>query len=135
MKEGELMTKECENDQGATIREQSNATREQRTTREQRREGEESARGRPGSSPTREQRRRPGSRGPDQRPGSRGPDQGAEASARCRTTREEARGWRPGKRTTMDQRGRRSRGRRNARTTTTKWRRDDDDDEDGGKET
>ncbi|KAK9092613.1 hypothetical protein Syun_027524 [Stephania yunnanensis] len=72
MKEGELTTKECEDNQGATIREQNSATREQRTTREQRRKGEASARGRPGSSPTREQRRRPGKRGADQGAEARG---------------------------------------------------------------
>ncbi|KAK9128095.1 hypothetical protein Syun_016892 [Stephania yunnanensis] len=92
MKEGELTTKECEDDQRATIREQSSATREQRMTRQQRREGEASARGRPGSLPTREQRRRLGSRGTDQGAEAPTSDQGAEAPTREQRRRLGSRG-------------------------------------------
>ncbi|KAK9121581.1 hypothetical protein Syun_019198 [Stephania yunnanensis] len=91
--------------------------------------------------PTTEQRRRPVIR-EQRREGEVGEMQRreGEASVRCKTTREEAQGCRPGKRMMTreeddDQgRGRRSRGRRSARTTTKKWRRDDEDDDDGGSE-
>ncbi|KAK9139604.1 hypothetical protein Scep_009285 [Stephania cephalantha] len=118
----------------------------ERTTREQRREGEASARGRPGSSPTRERGADRGARGTDQRPGSRAStgEQRREGEASPNpTTREqrreavrrrreddqgaEARGGR-GRR--WIERGRRSRGGRSA----TKWRRDDEDDDDDGSE-